>query len=231
MIKFKQSILISFAVATAYAGTNTSTEAAVESFSVDYGSSGSALAEGDSENLALSDFDPSLGALTGVTITLASDDCIQSEVVNVHVPSSNQNQNYSGATATLPVTVTALNGLTTTANGVAGPFSGSVSGPLGTIATAGKISAIFNTSANVAPGDFGLYEGVAQTFDVNVLVSDGIYSGSSTGDSVAFFGSGNSYGTVGVTYDYSAIPEPGTLAAGLGLLVYYGVIMGRRRCV
>ncbi|MGC9944124.1 MAG: choice-of-anchor E domain-containing protein [Verrucomicrobiota bacterium] len=203
--------------------------AAVESFSVDYGSSASPLADGDSENLALSEFDPSLGTLTGVTITLASNDNIESEVINVHVPSASQN--YSGATATLPVTLTALDGLTTTANGVDGPFSGSVSGPLGTIATAGAISTIVNTSANVAPGDFVLYEGAAQTFAVNVLVSDGIYSGFSSGDSVAFFGSGNSYGTVGVSYDYLPIPEPGTLAAGLGLLGYCGIVMSRRRCV
>jgi hypothetical protein len=202
--------------------------AAVESFSVDYGSSASPLADGDSENLALSEFDPSLGTLTGVTITLASNDNIESEVINVHVPSASQN--YSGATATLPVTLTALDGLTTTANGVDGPFSGSVSGPLGTIATAGAISTIVNTSANVAPGDFVLYEGAAQTFAVNVLVSDGIYSGFSSGDSVAFFGSGNSYGTVGVSYDYLPIPEPGTLAAGLGLLGYCGIVMSRR-CV
>jgi hypothetical protein len=226
MIKARNGFLVSFAMVMAYAGATMSTGAAVESFSVDYGSSASPLADGDSENLALSDFDPALGILTGVTITLASNDYIESEVINVHVPSSSEN--YSGATATLPVTVTALDGLTTTANGVAGPFSGSVSGPLGTIATAGTISKIVNTSANVAPGDLVLYEGAAQTFAVNVLVSDGIYSGFSSGDSVAFFGSGNSYGTVGVTYDYLPIPEPGTLAAGLGALGYCGLRITRR---
>lgn len=226
MFKARNGFLVSFVIVMAYAGATMPSGAAVESFSIDYGSSASPLAEGDSENLALNDFDPSLGILTGVTISLASDDCIESEVINVHVPSASQN--YSGATADLPVTVTALDGLTTTANGVAGPFSGSVSGPLGTIATAGTISKTFNTSANVAPADFVLYEGAAQTFAVNVLVSDGIYNGSSTGDSVAFFGSGNSYGTVEVTYDYLPIPEPGTLAAGLGALSYCGLRITRR---
>ncbi len=226
MFKARNRFLVSFVIGMAYAGATMPTGAAVESFSVDYGSSASTLAEGDSENLALSDFDPSLGILTGVTIALASNDCIESEVINVHVPSSSEN--YSGATATLPVTVTTLDGLTTTANGVAGPFSGSVSGPLGTIATAGTISEIINTSASVVPGDFVLYEGAAQTFTVNVLVSDGIYSGSSAGNSVAFFGSGSSYGTVGVTYDYLPIPEPGTLAAGLGALGYCGLRITRR---
>lgn len=226
MIKTRNGFLVSFVMVMAYAGATMPTGAAVESFSVDYGSSASPLADGNSENLALSDFDPSLGILTGVTITLASNDNIKSEVINVNMASLSQN--YSGATATLPVTVTALAGLTTTANGAAGPFSGSVPGPLGAIAVAGTISEIVNTSANVAPGDFVLYEGAAQTFDVNVLVSDGIYSGNSAGDSVAFFGAGSSYGTVGVTYDYSPIPEPGTLAAGLGVLGYCGLRITRR---
>ena len=227
MFKARNRFLVSFVIVMAYAGATMPTGAAVESFSVDYGSPALTLADGDSENLALSDFDPSLGILTGVTITLVSNDSIKSKVINVNMTSSSS-QNYSGATATLPVTVTTLDGLTTTANGVAGPFSGSVSGPLGTIATAGTISEIVNTSASVVPGDFVLYEGAAQTFDVNVLVSDGIYSGSSAGNSVAFFGSGSSYGTVGVTYDYSPIPEPGTLVAGLGALGYCGLRITRR---
>jgi hypothetical protein len=226
MFKARNRFLVSFVIVMAYAGATMPTGAAVESFSVDYGSPASTLADGDSENLALSDFDPSLGILTGVTISLASNDYIKSEVINV----TSSSQNYSDATATLPVTVTALGGLTTTANGVAGPFSGSVPGSLGAIAivSAGTISETVNTSASVAPGDFVLYEGAAQTFDVNVLVSDGIYSGSSAGDSVAFFGSGSSYGTVGVTYDYSPIPEPGTLVAGLGALGYCGLRITRR---
>src|SRR5580698_6463199 len=116
MFKARNGFLVSFVIVMAYAGATMPTSAAVESFSVDYGSSASPLADGDSENLALSDFDPSLGILTGVTITLASNDYIKSEVINV----TSSSQNYSDATATLPVTVTALGGLTTTANGVAG---------------------------------------------------------------------------------------------------------------
>jgi hypothetical protein len=126
------------------------------------------------------------------------------------------------------VTVTALAGLTATATGVAGPFSGVATGPQFNKTVAGTSQVTTITSANVASGDFLLYEGAGKTFDVNVLVSDGVYSGSSMCGAVAFFGAGDSCGTVDVTYDYSPVPEPGTLVAGLGLLGYCGVSLARR---
>lgn len=234
MIKFKQSILIFSVTVAAYAGMSISTEAAVEAalgsgtasemFSANYGSSCSALTSGDSENLALADFDPSLGILTGVTLTLISRDTVESEVIDL----TGQNEAYSDATATLPVSISGPGGLAVTATSVAGPFSGVATSPKYNTEVAGSSRVITTTSAEVAPGDFILYEGAGQTFDVSVLVSDGVYSGSSTGNSVAFFGAGASCGTVDVTYDYVAVPEPGTLAAGLGLLGYCGMIVVRR---
>ena len=184
----------------------------------------SPLADGDNENLTLDKFDPSLGTLTGITLTLISHDTIESEVIDL----TGQNQAYSDATATLPVTVTALDGLTATATGAAGPFSGVATRPQFSTTVAGTSQVTAITSANVASGDFILYEGAGKTFDVNVLVSDGVYSGSSIGGAVAFFGTGDSCGTVDVAYDYSPVPEPGTLAAGLGLLGYCGVSLVRR---
>jgi hypothetical protein len=235
MIKFKKNILISFAMIAAYAGMSRASDAAVEAaldsgaasetFSVNYGMGGSPLTSGDSENLTLADFDPSLGTLTGVTLTLISKDTIESEVINL----TGQNEAYNNATAALPVTVTALAGLTATSTGVSGPFSGVATSPQFSTRVAGKSQVITTTSADVATGDIILYEGAGQTFTVNVLVSDGVYGGSSAGNSVAFFGTGSSCGTVDVTYDYAPVPEPGTLAAGLGLLGYCGVRVVRRR--
>jgi hypothetical protein len=233
MINFKKSILISLVAITAYAGMSLSSNAAVEAaldsgtasetFSANYGFCDSSLAS--SENLTLADFDPSLGILTGVTLTLVSKDTIESEVINL----TGDNEAYNNATATLPVTLTALDGLKVTTTGVAGPFSGVVTSPQFSTRVAGMSQVITTTSAGVAAGDFILYEGAGQTFDVNVLVSDGVYSGASAGNSIVFFGAGASCGTVDVTYNYTSVPEPGTLAAGLGLLGYCGVNMARRR--
>jgi hypothetical protein len=233
MSKLIKRILISSAVVGVVAGMGLSARAAVEgswgdgyeveTFSASYGSCAAPLAGGDSEDLILNDFNPSLGTLMGVTLTLISNDTIESEVINL----TTQNQAYTGATATLPVTATALGGLTTTATGVAGPFSGVASSPQFSTTVAGTSHVTTTTSVNASPGDFILYEGTG-TFDVNVSALDGAYSGSSAGNTVAFFGSGDSCGAVEVTYDYCTVPEPGTLAAGLGLLGYCGVILVRR---
>ncbi len=234
MTQFNKNILIFSAVIATGVGFNTSVWAAieeplvggtaVETFSASYGPCTSPLTGGESEDLVLNKFNPSLGILTGVTLTLVSKDTIESEVIDL----TTQNQAYNGATATLPVTMTALNGLTATATGVAGPFAGTANRPQYSTTVAGTSQVTTTTSANVAPADFILYEGAGQTFDVNVLVSDGTYSGSSAGNTVAFFGTGDSCGTVEVSYDYAPVPEPGTLAAGLGLLGYCGMRMVRR---
>ena len=235
MTQLSKGILISFAAITTYAGMSRTamaaveaslgSGAAVETFSANYGPCAAPLADmGGNENLTLDTFNPSLGTLTGITLTLISNDTIESEVIDL----TGQNQAYTDATATLPVTVTALAGLTATATGVAGPFSGVAMSPQFNKIVAGTSQVTTITSANVASGDFILYEGAGKTFDMNVLVSDGVYSGSSMCGAVAFFGAGDSCGTVDVTYDYSPVPEPGTLAAGLGLLGYYGVSLARR---
>jgi hypothetical protein len=233
MSKLMKRIVTSFVAIGIGAGMGMSVEAAVEgplgcgnaveTFSANYGSCASPLTGGDSENVILNDFNPSLGTLMGVTLTLISSDAIESEVINLTA----QSQAYSGATATLPVTITALDGLTTTATGVAGPFSGVTANPEPGTTVAGTSRVTTTTSVNAAGGDFILYEGTG-TFAVNVSALDGVYSGSSAGNTVAFFGAGDAWGTVEVAYDYCAVPEPGTLAAGLGLLGYCGLSLARR---
>jgi hypothetical protein len=229
MTKLARCIL-TFAAAAAGFGIGQPAEAAVEgtmteTFSATYGTSVSPLMNGTSEELALNDFDPMLGTLMGVTLTLISNDTIESDVINL----TGQPVNFTGASATLPVTVTGPNGLTTKATGVAGPFSGTANGRQFTTTVAG-ISQVTETSrATVTPEDFVLYQGNG-TFSVDVLVGNGIYSGSSAAAMAAFFGTGNSSGTVEVTYDYASAfaPEPGTLMAGLGALVFCGVSLVRR---
>jgi hypothetical protein len=242
MIKLKRCILISLATVSAGLGINHSAEAAVEgslgdetlaeTFSANYGTGSSPLVGGDSEDLSLSEFNPALGTLTGVTLTLISNDTIESEVINLV---GQHCQNYTDATAMLPVSVTGLDGLTTTATGEAGPYSGMAKGPQFTTTVAGTAQVTTTTSAEAASGDFALYEGSGQTFNLDVQVGNGVYSGSSAPNSVAFFGTGYSCGKVEVTYDYinggngfSCIPEPGTFAAGLGALGCCGLGLIRR---
>ncbi|MGC9943873.1 MAG: choice-of-anchor E domain-containing protein [Verrucomicrobiota bacterium] len=232
--KFTRGIFVSLLTIAAATGMTRPVEAAVEgwsgngdmteTFSANYGSHNSPLVGGDSDELSLSDFNPSLGSLTGVTITLISNDTIESEVINL----IGHCQDYKDATATLPVSVTALAGLTTTTTGVAGPYSGMVRGHQYTESVAGKSHVTTTSSADIDPSDFILYEGAGQSFNLDVQVGDGVYSGSSAGNAVAFFGTGDSYGTVEVTYDYSCVPEPGTLAAGLGILGFCGINLVRR---
>lgn len=232
MIALGKDKFICFVVIGMVAGLSATAEAAVESpsgtdvetFSANYGWCTSPQTGDENWNLNLSDFNPALGTLTGVTLTLISYDTIESEVVNL----TGQSQTYSGATASLPVTLTALGGQTATTTGVAGPFSGTVAGPQFTTAIAGTSQVVVSTSTLVAPGDLVLYEGAGNTFGVNVLVSGGSYSGSAPGGTVAFAGNGTSCGTVEVTYDYVPVPEPGTLIAGLGLLGYCGIGVVRR---
>ncbi len=148
--------------------------AAIQIFSVDYGAFSSPLPIGSSEGLANSvQFDPSRGTLTGVTLTLSSFEMVASEVYNPGGVSTA----YTGATAKMPITVSALGGLTTTAAGNAGPFAGVSTGPGISVAGTAPIISLQNT-VSVSPMDFGFYEGAdALSFTVTVDSSVESFSG------------------------------------------------------
>jgi len=200
----------------------------------DYGSASSPLATGSSESLSLNQFDTSLGTLSAMTITMYSSDTIASLVINA----TGSSALYSNATATVPVAVTAFEGLSTTATGTAGPFAGlSTAFGASVAGTDGVISA--QDVVNVSPEDFHLYEGAGPgqfTFTVAVADSIGTYSGS--GPSYLFFGgNGYSYGSIVVEYGYitandddpaDPIPEPSTLCAGLAVISICGFGVARR---
>lgn len=133
--------MVRLGIVVAVAALAQSASAAIqEEFVADYGSSCSPLALGSTETLSLNRFDTSLGSLTGVTIRLYSYDTISSVVFNA----TGRRAAYSGATATVPVTVTAsdaldaLNGLVTTATGTAGPFAGISTGSRSDLSVAGR---------------------------------------------------------------------------------------------
>jgi hypothetical protein len=205
-----------FALMAALAGP---AAAAVETFSVDYGSAETPLATGTGENLSIDKFDPSLGVLTGVNITLYSYDTASAEVYNF----AGIRASYAGATATVPITVTALGGTASTASATAGLFAGVSTGRGMIVAGSSPVIAL-RSASQVDAGDFGFYEGVGVVpFTVSVESTAGSYSGSS-GAMLFFGGNGFSRGTVEIDYTYTATPEPGTMAA----ISYCGLGFARR---
>jgi len=227
----KRPFIACLGVAVALAAIADSASAAILEESAHYGSISSPLAIGSTASLSLPQFATSLGTLTGVTIELYSYDTISSVVFNA----TGQSAAFSGATATMPVTVTtaldAFDVLTTSAQGTAGPYASLSSAPFG-LSVAGSIS-IPRQTASFSAGDLDFYQGAGVLpISVTVANSVGAYSGNG-GSSLFFGGNGFSYGSVEVDYSYSPligepVPEPGTLCAGLAVMSICGVEIARR---
>jgi hypothetical protein len=214
--------------------------AAMEMETVDYGSATSPLAIGSSETLSLNQFDTDQGTLTGVSVELFSHDTVSSVIFST----SSQSLAYTGATATVPVTVTAsdsmgaLAGLTTSVTDAAGPFSGTTSGP--GLNIAGSLNTPLQT-ATINPASFP-YQGAGPgqfSFTLSVANAVGAWSGNG-GTSLFFGGNGSSYGDIQLCYTYTpantnddttpVVPEPGTLCAGLFMISLGGFKVVRRFC-
>jgi FlaG/FlaF family flagellin (archaellin) len=209
----------------------------VEEETATYGSSQSPLAIGSSLSLNIPQFNAENGTLTGVSIQLSSYDTISSLVFNA-TPNI---EGYTGATATMPVTVTAPDGLSTMATGIAGPFEGNANPYVLTVAGTKSAGAI-TAEDSINSGNFSLFEtggNDAGTFTVTVGPL-GSYFGSA-GSFVFFGGNGSSYGTVEFDYTYEptddppkitndadAVPEPATLCAGLAVTSICGIELARR---
>ena len=205
----KRRDIVRFGIAVAVAAFASPVVAAVETFVADYGAAASPLAVGSSENLSLGKFDPFLGTLIGVNLTLFSYDTVCSRIYNL----TGESANYTQATATVPITVTALDSLTTAATGTAGPFAGTSTAPGVSVAGGTPVIALHST-ASVSPADFGFYEGVGVLpFNVTVVNSVGTYSGDS-GSLLFFGGSGLSYGMVEIDYIYADTPNRAQCAQG-----------------
>ena len=193
--------------------------AAVEVVSVPYPT----LDVNSTASLAFKEFDPSLGNLTDIQLKLVSNDEVESLVYNF----SKRSGSFTEATATLPVTVTAPGGLSTTMTLVAGPASGSV--PAGSLVVAAIKTGAITSETHVQPSDFSLYTGTGlHSFDISVMQGVGTYSGSS-GALLYFGGNASSYGTFELTYTYSAVPEPGNVCAGLVALSLGLISVFRRK--
>jgi len=229
----KTRILNPVFVAVALAAAAMPARAAVETFIADYGSPSAPMVVADDGQttfpiaLNLSKFDPSLGTLTDIILTLSSTDIVGSEVLNI----TGSAQSYSGASVSGGVvTVTGPNSLQTSSSPLsAGPFSGTVA-PY-SVVHAGSTTGVAPASTTpVQPTDFGNYTGSGMvSVGLSASASPAHSSGSGTGSPSPFFGwYADSYGSVEIEYDYTAVPEPGTMCAGLAAMSVCGIELARR---
>jgi hypothetical protein len=223
MMRTRTFIAVFIAAATLTARTQA--WAAIEDEFAYYGTQTSPIAVGSSVPFSIGSFDNSLGTLTGITVILTSFDTAESLLYNF----SGQNQGFSAATASVPVSVSALGGTTTSATPSAGPFAG-VAAPGQTQWGPGGVLSAQNV-VNVPISDFHLYEGTGSiNFNVNLALLAGTYSGSpNNGNSSLYFGgNGFSYGEIEVEYTYATVPEAGTTWAGLFVFGVCALRIGRR---
>ncbi len=229
----ERGILIPVFVAVAWAAAAMPARAAVETFMAYYGSSSVPLVVADDGQttfpiaLNLPRFDPSLGTLTDIILTLSSTDIVGSEVKDI----TGSAQSYSGARVSgATVTVTGPNLLQTSSSPLgAGPFSGTVA-PY-SVVHAGSTTGVAPASTTpVQPSDFDNYTGSGMvSVGLSASTSAALSSGSGAGDPSPFFGwYADSYGSVEIEYDYVAVPEPGTFFAGLAAMSVCGIESARR---
>lgn len=178
---------------------------------------------------SLNKFDSSFGTLTGITLTLVSNINAEVDVFN----STGIAQNFTSASAALPITVTSTTADTTSVTATATASTGSGIAAVGFNAFPGLTStatALFN----VAASNFSNYIGTSgQTVAFNATAGTGNYSGSAA-PGVFFSGSGSAGGNFTIRYTYdepsvSAVPLPAAawlMVSGIGA---FGAAARRRK--
>jgi hypothetical protein len=166
--------------------------------------------------LAVQQFNPSLGTLTGVTLSVDATVTSVIEVVNI----SSGPLTFTNATASVPVMVTGPNGTTASTTAVATLASGTAQPGLNTY------PGISGSSTGLAPvvGSFAPYIG-AGTFNATIASTalGGTFSGTGGPGSAGllfFGGTAMAGGNIDVTYTYiPTVPEPASMALlGIGMV-------------
>lgn len=208
-------------------------DAATVSFSYSFASSS---APSVTDNFGLQLFNPNLGTLTGVDITLSATITGQVSIQNF----TGSAQNFTNASSSVPVTVTGPAGTIITSTASAFVASGTVA-TTGTASSPGPainflgVPATQSSTVHVAASNLSAYVGTGTTVGTfSVLQSIGTFSGSASSfpfpNEVFFGGGATASGTVGVTYTYDVATTP--LPAGLPLfaggLALVGLLGWRR---
>jgi hypothetical protein len=179
-----------------------------------------------SESFTLAQFDPSLGTLTGVELSVGANSLANVEVYN---PGSTTG-NFTNAYATLVVTTTTAGSYMVTETLTAIQPSGSVAP--GSFSGYSGLTATDSGSIDIPASAWSLYEGTGTVSPTFVSQSNGQFGGT-TADHLFFGGSAEAGGTATITYTYdptpTAVSEPRSLALlGTGLLAL-GIVVKRRR--
>jgi hypothetical protein len=169
-------------------------------------------------SFVLDEFDPSQGTLNSVTLDF---DLTSSATPVVFSFSPGT---YTGATTTYDLSLTGPD-ISEAVTNSAGPYAGTAA--LGQN-DAGTVTNTTNDVVDVLPADFADYETPGETFQIS---STPFTSGGSPGTGgVAFGGDGYYNGSVSVTFDYTAAPEPSLpvlFSLGLGMVALWNFRMRR----
>ena len=173
-------------------------------------------------NFTLTAFDPSLGTLTGVSLTFLLDGTASPQILNLAGGAAS----YSNVKTSFNTAVTAPDGAILSLNTSSLLLSGSLNTPQFTVTTLASSPVSSGVLLNINSGHLASYEGTTPlTFSIVAPVSPGFTSqGTQTAGTLGFGGTGSVSGTVTVEYIYTAaVPEPSTwvlMLAGLGVLVW-----------
>jgi hypothetical protein len=164
--------------------------------------------------LSLPKFDPSLGTLTGVTLSVDASVLGMVQIFNI----SGTTKSFTNATASVPMTATGPGGVVATTTATAVVASGTAAPGLNSYP---PVLGLSQGLAPVAPVNFGLYEGVG-TFNgtLAVTAASGTFGGTGGGGSLFFGGTAEAGGAINVEYTYtpSVVPEPTSMALlGIGM--------------
>jgi hypothetical protein len=207
------------ALITALVAGVSSTPAAMVTQTLDYGSASAPVYSGNTATLSFNKFNPSLGTLTDIILTLTSVDTIQSTVFNF----GSTPEAYTGSYVTGGnETVSALSGAVSTAiSGVTTPvYSGTTSAGMYSVTVAGSVTAPPIAQSTTILSGLAQYIGTSGNvaLPVSVALSSSSATSHVTGNLVGSGWNADSYGTLAVEYDFIPIPETGTWLIGLGAL-------------
>jgi hypothetical protein len=194
---------------------------------VEYSTPITAQAVSFSTTFAVQKFDSNMGTLTGITLTLTSNILGQLDIFNA----TSAAQNFTNASTTIPVTVTAVTPDTTTVFANATALVGSGVANAGLTSFVGLTATAIGSNF-VAVSNWPFYIGLgASTASFTATTPGGLYTGNAA-PGVFFGGSGTADGLFKIRYDYlspSTVPLPNSGAMLLMALVATGFYLRQKR--